>query len=432
MSQVFFSFTSEDAYAAFPIIDAVKRAGFSVSHWNVVSRDASHREYLNKEIDDAQCVVALWSTAAMRSELQAEYKLALRAWSSNRLVLAVLDNAELPLGLRDLPFISLKGIGDAAAATDLIDRVRAITELTEAGVLKEKIWDAAEGKTGEGSAAKAKISAPTEVGNRPAGKSRWSSRLIIAAAGVVILAAVSFYYYPSAPPIRSSGIPSSGATSPLSPTAPTRPAAPYERHAAPAPSPQPVPAPTSSPSRVPYIAIALTALVVGLAIGALAVCGWTVWSRKRLKPIANVSIGVPLAHLPQESDGAPQVFVSYSRQDEQTVDQLVDQIKKLGYTVWIDRQSTGSQRYAAGIVHAIRASRLVALMCSAHAFTSDHVIREVYMAGDNKKPFIAFLLDPTELPDEILYFISGFPRIPIASLDREQLRSEIARLAVIS
>ena len=96
--------------------------------------------------------------------------------------------------------------------------------------------------------------------------------------------------------------------------------------------------------------------------------------------------------------------------------------------VWIDREAKGSQRYAAPIVRAIRTSRLVALMCSQNAFTSDHVVREVYVAGDYKKPFITFELDSTQFPDEILYFISGFPRIPVASMDPQRLRSEIARL----
>ena len=91
----------------------------------------------------------------------------------------------------------------------------------------------------------------------------------------------------------------------------------------------------------------------------------------------------------------------------------------------------GSQRYAAPIVGAIRGSKLVALMCSRNAFASDHVIREIYVAGDFKKPFIAFQLDPTDFPDDILYFISGFPRIPIAGVNSEQLRSEIARLVVV-
>ena len=67
-------------------------------------------------------------------------------------------------------------------------------------------------------------------------------------------------------------------------------------------------------------------------------------------------------------------------------------------------------------------------MWSQNAFTSDHVIREVYVAGDYKKPFIAFQLDSTQFPDEILYFVSGFPRISIATIDQQQLRSEIARL----
>jgi hypothetical protein len=89
---------------------------------------------------------------------------------------------------------------------------------------------------------------------------------------------------------------------------------------------------------------------------------------------------------------------------------------------------TGSHRYAAPIVRAIRMSKLVALMCSQNAFSSDHVIREVYVAGDCKKPFIAFQLDPTELPDELLYFVSGFPRVSVATIDPQQLRSEIARL----
>ena len=100
----------------------------------------------------------------------------------------------------------------------------------------------------------------------------------------------------------------------------------------------------------------------------------------------------------------------------------------LGYAVWIDRQTAGSERYAAPIVRAIRTSRLVALMCSRNAFGSDHVIREVYVAGDYKKPFIVFQLDTTEFPDEVRYFVSGFPRVPIATIDPQRLRSQIAQL----
>jgi hypothetical protein len=122
------------------------------------------------------------------------------------------------------------------------------------------------------------------------------------------------------------------------------------------------------------------------------------------------------------------VFVSYSRQDVSHVDPLVEQIERLGFGVWIDRDSSGSQRYAAQIVRAIRTSKMVALMCSQHAFASDHVIREVYVAGDFKKPFLAFMLDVTEFPDELLYFVSGYPRVSVTNIDQHKLRSAIAGL----
>ena len=51
-------------------------------------------------------------------------------------------------------------------------------------------------------------------------------------------------------------------------------------------------------------------------------------------------------------------------------------------------------------------------------------MREVYVAGDYKKPFIVFQLDQAEFPDEVLYFISGFPRVSVGALDQEQLQDK--------
>ena len=102
-------------------------------------------------------------------------------------------------------------------------------------------------------------------------------------------------------------------------------------------------------------------------------------------------------------------------------------IQELGYTIWIDRQSTGSNRYAGKIVNAIRSSKIVALMCSQNSFATDHVTREVYVAGDYKKHFIAFQLDQTEIPDELHYFLTGFPRVPLP-IEMQQLRAEMVRL----
>jgi hypothetical protein len=133
----------------------------------------------------------------------------------------------------------------------------------------------------------------------------------------------------------------------------------------------------------------------------------------------------------QQSNVSPWVFISYSDKDSQMVAQVANEIRQLGHEVWMYSRETGPQRFAARIVQAIRQSKQVALMCSQHAFASDHVIREVYVAGDFKKPFIIFQLDPAEFPDDLLYFISGFPRVLVTPLDAQQLRSQIAKLIAV-
>ena len=170
----------------------------------------------------------------------------------------------------------------------------------------------------------------------------------------------------------------------------------------------------------------LVVLILGAAIGGIGVSAWTILWRRRSDRAPSARLQTVLQPVPEV-----QVFVSYSRQDARIVDRLVKQIEGLGFGVWIDREASGPQRYAADIVRAIRMSKLVALMCSQNAFSSDHVIREVYVAGDYRKPFIAFLLDPTEFPDEVLYFLSGFPRLPIAGIDQQRLQAAITRLVSV-
>jgi hypothetical protein len=375
---IFVSHASEDRVAALPIIEAINQAGFTA--WPSDKPNASRADETEHRIETAQCVIVLWSRAAAASRsVQQEVRQAIQAWSADRLVLALLDDAPLPVGLSDLPAVVMSRDRDTDKK-QLISRIQDIV-----------------GRD---------VTAPSTPQPAPSrGYRRWGGFF----AGVVfvlliLVSAVLWGQHFAGCGPYCLGAPST--TFPLGfPTAPPQATLPF--------------------------AYTLTLLALGGAIGAMLV--WALRSLLRLR--SRVSSPKRAAAQPQHEggkfDGAAQVFVSYSHRDETTVDQLVKQIEQLGYTVWIDRQLTGSQRYAASIVRAIRASRLVALMCSQHAFASDHVIREIYVAGDSKKPFIAFQLDPTEFPDEVLYFVSGFPRIPIAGIDRQRLDSEIARLVVI-
>jgi len=194
---------------------------------------------------------------------------------------------------------------------------------------------------------------------------------------------------------------------------------------APAPPPPPEAAPAQASLR--DWAPLLLGLTAGALAGAAAVWLWAIRSRRPPMP-APARVAEPPPHDPHPAGGW-QVFVSYSHKDGSVVEELVQKLEAMGYPVWIDREASGVQRYAGAIVGAIRTSKLVALMGSQSAFASDHVIREIYVAGDLKKPFLVFQLDPTDFPDEVLYFVTGFPRIPIAGVTAEQLRAEIVRLA---
>jgi hypothetical protein len=171
-------------------------------------------------------------------------------------------------------------------------------------------------------------------------------------------------------------------------------------------------------------------LIAIVAISAI-ICGAGLWLyNQRRHKVAKLSYTLVSKDNQTAGGSSSQVFVSYSRADTDVVNQIVAQIKQLGYTIWIDYEEESSQRYAARIVAAIRKSRLVALMCSRHSVNSDQVVREVYVAGDYKKPFVIFQLDTTQFPDEFLYFLSGYPRISATNLNTARLHSQIEKAIV--
>jgi hypothetical protein len=140
----------------------------------------------------------------------------------------------------------------------------------------------------------------------------------------------------------------------------------------------------------------------------------------------GVAVSSTKGGVPTADAGEHVVFVSYSHSDINDVDPIVSQIEEAGYNVWIDRKAKmGSGRYAAQIVKAIKSAKVVTLMASKSSINSDHVIREVYVAGDFNKPFLVCKLDDVDLPDEVLYFISGFPRVSVS--EKQRIIMEISR-----
>jgi hypothetical protein len=102
------------------------------------------------------------------------------------------------------------------------------------------------------------------------------------------------------------------------------------------------------------------------------------------------------------------VFVSYSQADRDTAFELVARIESEGIECWVaPRDIEPSAEWAAEIIDAISAARLMVLVFSTSSNDSPQVRREVERAVFKQVPIIAFRVESV-LPEKSLeYFLSA-------------------------
>ena len=106
------------------------------------------------------------------------------------------------------------------------------------------------------------------------------------------------------------------------------------------------------------------------------------------------------------NEAPAQVFVSYSRSNGEVVYPLVAEVEAAGRDVWIDREELqAGTNWAGMIVRAIRDSDTFCLMCTAEAFQSDNVRREIYIADKYKRKLLPVRLDFAQMPEDFEYFL---------------------------
>ena len=139
----------------------------------------------------------------------------------------------------------------------------------------------------------------------------------------------------------------------------------------------------------------------------------------------SVTVSEPMPVL----DDGHDAFVSYSHANAEMVLPIVQSIEEDGITVWIDRdEMRAGQNWAGQIVRAIKSADRFCLMCSAQAFESDHVRREVYLADKYGKKMVPIRLDATEMPEDIEYFLIGRQWIDLFEVAEEDRMAAIKSL----
>jgi hypothetical protein len=409
MSKVFVSYAHADSEVVKDVLLRLKQAGIDTEYGQIHASQSFHKT-IKQLIDQADCILVLWSDAAAQSQfVQQEVTMAIEAWSEDRLILASLDRTELPPGLRDLEAVDLSTDRDRGIKriVELVGKIApppvvAADEVDQPSYHAEILRELANGTTEEGTVVE--LDPPP-----PARRKAWVGWVIITLLLAALFVPLFVFWSRVQETLQDIILRVSASASQVA-------------------------------LPIPLLTIFVTLAVSLVTIFALA---WRairsrplVLYRRRLRPRRTIALDSPtISHravLAEDSARyAPghQVFVSYSYADWTLVDEIVRQIQELGYKVWVDRYNESTGRYAGPIVRAIRSCNVVALMASQNSFSSDHVVREVYVAGGRKKPFISVLLDESEIPDEFEYFVEGFPRTA-PPIDPIWLKAQLSRYVV--
>jgi hypothetical protein len=102
------------------------------------------------------------------------------------------------------------------------------------------------------------------------------------------------------------------------------------------------------------------------------------------------------------------VFVSYSQADRECAFELVDRVEAHGIPTWIaPRDVSPSADWAAEIIDAIAASRVMVLLLSASSNDSPQVRREVERAVNRQVRILPFRIDDVMPSKSLEYFLSA-------------------------
>lgn len=98
------------------------------------------------------------------------------------------------------------------------------------------------------------------------------------------------------------------------------------------------------------------------------------------------------------------IFISYSRQDERIVHQIVSMLQKDGFSIWIDKTGIESgDAFKKVIVNAIESAEVVLFFSSEGSNSSKWTTKEVGVALYENKPIIPIKLDSSRYNSEIKF-----------------------------
>jgi len=105
MADIFISYAHQDFNRIEPLVDALQDKGWSVFWDRTIPAGKNWRNYIGKALNDAKCVIVVWSNYSIESQWVSEE--ADDAMNRNVLVPVFYDNVQPPIGFRSIQVANL-------------------------------------------------------------------------------------------------------------------------------------------------------------------------------------------------------------------------------------------------------------------------------------------------------------------------------------
>ena len=120
------------------------------------------------------------------------------------------------------------------------------------------------------------------------------------------------------------------------------------------------------------------------------------------------------------------IFISYSREDHKKIIPIVEKLRCLGHTVWIDQEGIqGAKLWSKEIVTAIENCKVFILFASEVAFNSKNVTKELAIASEAEKHILPVFLEKAKIPSAMKYQLAGIQHLQPDRLNPDEIAEKI-------
>ena len=122
-----------------------------------------------------------------------------------------------------------------------------------------------------------------------------------------------------------------------------------------------------------------------------------------------------------------EVFISYSSRDRNRVMPVVDSLRGIGISVWMDEGNIhAADLWTEQIVQAISDCHVMVVMLSRNSTDSHNVVKEVMLASEQKKTLLPVFLEPASIPAKLQYQLAGIQHLELYGQDEQQVLKDLA------